>query len=41
MAKKCKKADCKEPKNPEYICAKCDRKAKKKNKLCKPVKINL
>ncbi len=35
----CKKDDYREPENPKYFCKKCDRKAKKEDKLCKPKKI--
>lgn len=37
MSKKCKKKDYKEPEVCNYKCEKCNRKAKKQSKLCKPV----
>ena len=40
MANKCKKKNYKNPKDPKYYCTKCDRKAKKEGKLCKPEEIN-
>lgn len=39
MAKKCKKKEYKEPDNPIFVCKKCERKAKKEDKLCKPEKL--
>jgi len=39
MKTKCKRDDPNVPKNPRYECSKCDRKSKKKKKLCKPKKI--
>jgi len=39
MAKKCKKDDYKDPREAKYICKKCERKAKKEDKLCKPQKL--
>lgn len=39
MKKKCEKKDYKDPQEPKYLCKKCDRLAKKKDKLCKPEKI--
>jgi hypothetical protein len=39
MKTKCKKDDHKIPKNPRYECSKCDRKSKKKEKLCNPKKL--
>jgi len=39
MSKKCEKKDYTDPKNPKYRCDKCKRMAKKKEKLCKPKKI--
>lgn len=39
MKTKCKKDDPKIPKNPRYECSKCDRKSKKKEKLCNPKKL--
>jgi hypothetical protein len=39
MAKKCKKESYEQPKSPNFICSKCERKAKKEHKLCKPEKL--
>lgn len=36
----CKKKDYVEPEDAKYCCKKCNVKAKKENKLCKPKKIN-
>ena len=35
----CKNKDYEAPTSPKYICKKCDAKAKKESKLCKPKKI--
>lgn len=37
--KQCKNDDYKEKDEALYICRKCERKAKKEEKLCKPMKI--
>ncbi len=39
MAKKCKKEPYEPPKAPHFICRKCERMAKKEQKLCKPEKL--
>ena len=39
MAKKCKKHEYIDPRKPRFICEKCERMAKKKEKLCKPKKL--
>jgi hypothetical protein len=39
MAKKCKKDEYKDPKQANYICKKCERMAKREEKLCKPKKL--
>ena len=36
----CKKKDYKDPEDPKYCCKKCNKKAKKEGKLCKPKKLN-
>ena len=35
----CKKKDYKNPETPQYYCQKCQAKAKKESKLCKPKEI--
>lgn len=37
--KQCNNADYKEKDDAKHICMKCERKAKKEEKLCKPKKI--
>jgi hypothetical protein len=39
MTKKCKKESYEPPKAPNYVCRKCERLAKKEQKLCKPEKL--
>ena len=39
MAKKVKKETYEPPKGPNYVCRKCERLAKKEQKLCKPEKL--
>lgn len=35
----CKKQDYEAPYSPKYVCKKCERLAKKEEKLCKPQKL--
>lgn len=37
--KQCKKKEYKAPDTPKYVCEKCERLAKKEEKLCKPQKL--
>lgn len=39
MSKKCKKKNYTPPDKAKFECKKCNRQAKKKDKLCKPEKI--
>jgi hypothetical protein len=39
MKTKCKDKDYKAPNEAKYFCKKCERQAKKEEKLCKPEKL--
>jgi hypothetical protein len=39
MAKQCKKDKSEKKGEAKFVCGKCDRRAKKEEKLCKPQKI--